>query len=157
RAAELADYGMVGVGQIFEAFRSGQLEDDDEVAVAHAQAEHEYLPASDAMVNIRATLAAAEARSVVSSATRGTLETIAKSLFYGDRAYKHIARQALERGAPPREIEALLEWLPGGRLDIKRDDAVEMLRIMRPLAQGERAAKAVNYRFEHTHTWQALQ
>src|SRR6266446_2586246 len=35
RAAELAECGMVGVGSIFEAFHSGALEDDDEVAVTH--------------------------------------------------------------------------------------------------------------------------
>src|SRR5262245_14346113 len=31
RAAELHAYGMIGVGQIFEQFKSGFLEDDDEV------------------------------------------------------------------------------------------------------------------------------
>ena len=38
RAAELSVFGMVGVGKIFEAFRDGVLEDDDEVAVAHGAA-----------------------------------------------------------------------------------------------------------------------
>ena len=32
RAAELAPFGMEGVGAIFEAYRDGWLEDDDEVA-----------------------------------------------------------------------------------------------------------------------------
>ena len=36
RAAELAAFGMEGVGAVFDAFRSGRLEDDDEVAVAWA-------------------------------------------------------------------------------------------------------------------------
>src|SRR5262245_18526898 len=36
RAAELYPFGMVGIGEIFEAFRDGRLEDDDEVAVTHA-------------------------------------------------------------------------------------------------------------------------
>src|SRR5579859_4749374 len=31
RAAELHPFGMQGVGRIFEAFRDGMLEDDDEV------------------------------------------------------------------------------------------------------------------------------
>src|SRR5271156_3661014 len=35
RAAELHPFGMVGIGHIFEAFRDGLLEDDDEVAVLH--------------------------------------------------------------------------------------------------------------------------
>ena len=40
RAAELHTFGMVGVGTIFESFRDGLLIRDDEVAVAHASAEH---------------------------------------------------------------------------------------------------------------------
>ena len=39
RAAELAPYGMRGVGKIFEAYHSGLLNDDDEVAVAHGDAD----------------------------------------------------------------------------------------------------------------------
>src|SRR5215470_18896878 len=38
RAAELHPFGMQGVGSIFEAYRSGELEDDDEVAVLHGPA-----------------------------------------------------------------------------------------------------------------------
>src|SRR6185503_9427900 len=36
RAAELAAFGMEGVGVIYEAFKRGELDADDEVAVAHA-------------------------------------------------------------------------------------------------------------------------
>ena len=39
RAAELHTFGMQGVGRIFEAYRDGLLEDDDEVAVVHGPAE----------------------------------------------------------------------------------------------------------------------
>jgi hypothetical protein len=53
RAAELAAFGLEGVGDIYEAFASGALEDDDE-------AEGGYRPLSEAMVNIRPTLQAAE-------------------------------------------------------------------------------------------------
>src|SRR5262245_35033808 len=55
RAAELAQFGMEGVGEVYEAFRRGEIEDDDEVAVAHAHAEQGYRALSEAMVNIRAT------------------------------------------------------------------------------------------------------
>ena len=39
RAAELDTMGMVGVGSVYAAYRDGLLEDDDEVAVAHASAD----------------------------------------------------------------------------------------------------------------------
>ena len=59
RAAELASFGMEGIGAIYEAFRDGVYNDDDEVAVAHAAREHGYRALSEAMVNIRAALASA--------------------------------------------------------------------------------------------------
>src|SRR5262249_15624446 len=36
RAAELCSLGMIGVGRIFEAYRDGLLDADDEVALLHA-------------------------------------------------------------------------------------------------------------------------
>src|SRR5713226_10363052 len=59
RAAELADFGMEGVGAIFEMYRDGILEDDDEVAVAHGTDEFRFRAGSEAMVDIRCTLARA--------------------------------------------------------------------------------------------------
>ena len=53
RAAELHTFGMRGVGEIFERYRDGVLEDDDEVAVSHASADHAYRELSVAMVNLR--------------------------------------------------------------------------------------------------------
>ena len=43
------------VGRIFEAFRDGELEDDDEVAVVHGPAGLGHIQISEAMVNMRAT------------------------------------------------------------------------------------------------------
>ncbi|HYO73072.1 MAG TPA: TfuA-like protein, partial [Archangium sp.] len=80
RAAELAAFGMEGVGEIHEAFASGALEDDDEVAVVHADAEEGYQPLSEAMVNIRATLQAAQGARVLGEETRLSLEQCAKAL-----------------------------------------------------------------------------
>lgn len=156
RAAELADFGMEGVGRIFSAFRSGEIEDDDEVAVAHADAEHGYRAASEAMVNIRATLAAASAQAVIADATRTRLEGIAKRLFYWDRSYERIVRDGIEGGLPSGEIDALRKWLPNGRIDAKREDAVALLRAMRAFGS-DHSPKKVTFRLEHTHTWQALQ
>src|SRR5438034_1893547 len=66
RAAELESFGMEGVGWVFEEFRSGRLEDDDEVACLHSAVEVNgvLLTASEPMVNIRRTLECAESQSV---------------------------------------------------------------------------------------------
>ena len=62
RAAELDRFGMRGVGDVYRAYADGVLEDDDEVAVAHADAEHGFRALSDSMVDVRATLETAVAR-----------------------------------------------------------------------------------------------
>ena len=59
RAAELDRFGMRGVGEVYRAYADGTLEDDDEVAVAHGDADHGFAAVSDAMVDVRATLDAA--------------------------------------------------------------------------------------------------
>src|SRR5713226_6011264 len=76
RAAELAAFGMEGVGTIFEFYRDGMLEDDDEVAIAHGPAEVGFVAGSEAMVNIRQTLQKAERDGVISTELRTSLEKI---------------------------------------------------------------------------------
>src|SRR5205807_1787020 len=120
RAAELAAFGMEGVGAIYRAYADGALEDDDEVAVAHAAAEHDHRPLSEAMVNLRATLAAAEAAGALSAAARGTLESVAKALPFADRSLHAVLALAGAAGVAPEEVASLRGFLVGGRVDQKR-------------------------------------
>jgi hypothetical protein len=153
RAAELAAFGMEGVGAVFAAYRDGTLEDDDEVAVAHGPAETGYRPHSVALVNIRATLFAAEKAGVVRPAVRHALEGIGKALFYPDRTYPRILSAAAARGIPDTDLRALREWLPAGAVNQKRDDALAMLRVMRDHLATDPQPKTVRYFFEHTAMW----
>jgi hypothetical protein len=155
RAVELEAFGMEGVGAIYEAFRSGELEDDDEVAVLHGPAETGYRPASEAMVNIRFTLAKAHRSDVISSATLSALLAIAKDLFYPDRAYAEVIRKARDRGLPAGELAALQRWLATGQLNQKRDDARAMLTLMRERLANGLPPKQVSYMVENTTIWHA--
>ena len=153
RAAELHSFGMRGVGRIFEAFRDGVLEDDDEVAVVHGPAELGYLSASESMVNIRATLALAENRRRAPRRSRGGCWKRSLNPFI---SASEIGRPCWM--APPRtaladsELSALRDWLPAGRVDQKRLDALAMLAAMQEaLAAGE--AKRPAFHFEWTYLW----
>src|SRR5208282_5153215 len=155
RAAELHNLGMRGIGRIFETFRDGVLEDDDEVAVVHGPAEIGYLPASEAMVNIRATLALTEAKGVLSPGSRRALEAFAKALFFADRNWPALLAGAAAHGVLESEVAALRDWLPEGRVDQKRLDALEMLAAMREtLAAGE--PLSCGFHFEWTYLWDAF-
>lgn len=154
RAAELAPFGMEGVGTIYESFRDGRLQDDDEVAVVHGPAETGYIALSDAMVNIRATLERAAASGIVGAATASALTAIAKRTQYKNRLYDHLLQLGQAAGLPPAELHALREWLPDGRVDRKRLDALEMLRVMRRRIAAGLPAKKAAFRFEHTRFWE---
>ncbi len=160
RAAELHSFGMRGVGRIFEAYRDGVLppypgrfEDDDEVAVIHGPRETGYLALSEAMVNIRATLAKAELEGLIEAATRDVLAGLAKTLFYHDRSYDRLLALAADASLPAAQIAALRAWLPGGRVDQKRLDARAMLYAMAALLASESAPPQVDYTLEWTEMW----
>jgi hypothetical protein len=154
RAAELAPFGMVGIGKIYEAFRDGILEDDDEVAVVHAPAEFRYRVASDAMVNIRATLAKARSQQVLDGEACLMLERIAKKLFYPERSYVRVLELAGQEGMEESAIAAFRRWLPGHAVNQKREDALSMLSAIRRQIEANPGPKVVSYYFEETLAWE---
>jgi hypothetical protein len=156
RAAELSLFGMEGVGAVYGAYARGELDADDEVAVAHASREEGYRPLSEAMVNVRATLEAAETLGVIPATTRERIVAIAKELFYPSRCYPILLRRAMEEGLPAEHIEALRRFLPDGRVDRKRLDALDLLRVMRGRFSSGAAPKRVRYHFEPTDAWEVI-
>ena len=153
RAAELHQFGMVGVGQIFEAYRQGVLEDDDEVAVEHGPANLGHLPLSEPMTNIRATLSAAARDGLIAAVTRDRLVAMAKETFYRHRSLPALLVQARAAGLPEGEVARLGEWLARGRVDQKRDDALAMLEAMGRLMASDPPPLRVSYHFEHSEIW----
>jgi hypothetical protein len=157
RAAELWEFGMVGVGRIFEWYRDGAIEDDDEVALVHGPREHAFMAASEPMVNVRATLAHAERQGIVSTSTAALLIDAAKHVFYADRIYPAVLAEARRAGASGSELAALERWLPTGRVDQKRLDAVELLTAMRDRLTAWQPGKVATFTFERTVFWQRLE
>jgi hypothetical protein len=153
RAAELHPFGMVGVGRIFEAYRDGELEDDDEVAVIHGPPETGYVALSEAMVNIRRTLFEAERAGVIGASNRDALISRAKDLFYHDRTFERLLKVAARELLPAAEVEALGAWLAHGRVDQKRDDALAMLQAMKALLASGPEPMRVDYMLEWTEVW----
>lgn len=150
RAAELDGFGMRGIGRVYDAFRDGALEDDDEVAVLHGPEELGYPAVTEAMVNIRATVAAAVAQAVIAAETAATLIAVAKGLFYKERTYPAVLHHV-----PERERAAFAEWLPRGRVDQKRLDAEALTAAIRAeLAAGVTPLR-VSYTLAESAAWRA--
>ena len=161
RAAELDLYGMRGHGRIYRAFRDGAFppdleevfEDDDEVAVIHGPAEVGYPGLSEAMVDIRATLAAAAEAGVIAPDSRRALAAAFKDLNYRERRWDLLDELGAAAEIDPRELEGLAAWLPEGRRAQKRDDALELLsHLAGPEAAGPEAPEQA-FSFERTTLW----
>lgn len=159
RAAELEQFGMIGVGRIFEAYRAGRFapfedrfEDDDEVAVVHGPEELGYA-GSLALVDARATLARAEAEGVIDAAAMQAVAAAGKALFYKRRDWPAILAEAGRRGVGDDALARLRQALPGIAVDQKRADALELLRLIAEGGAGEAAPPP--FRFERTAIWDA--
>lgn len=155
RAAELDTFGMRGIGRVYDDFRSGRLQDDDEVAVLHGPAEIGYPPVTDAMVNIRATLSAAVGEHVVAADWAERLVGIAKSLFYKERTYQALLAAAAASGLDAAALRRFAAWLPAGRVDQKQRDALAMLEAITALLAAGVPPLRVDYEFADTAAWQA--
>lgn len=156
RACELRQFGMRGIGHVYRAYVdnafppfAGPFEDDDEVAVVHGPHDAGYL-STDAMVDIRATLAAAEDEGIIDAALRDELAAIAKAIFYKKRTYAAMLAAATARGLDTAILAAFRDWLARGRVSLKRADAEEVLWMLAgPTAPRPRPV----FHFERTLLW----
>ena len=152
RAAELHPYGMHGVGTVFDAYHSSHLpgwsepfEDDDEVAIVHAPMEAGGQPLSDAMVDLRCTLARAEEAGVVDRSTRDALAAMLKAMHFPQRSVARLQDAAHAAGVP-----ALAAWIGVNHRSCKAEDARVMLRAM---AAGKHPP-ARPFRLERALVWE---
>ncbi len=149
RAAELDHFGMIGVGVIYECYRDGLYEDDDEVALHHAPPQVGYAPLSVAMVNIRATISAAVSEGVLTAEHGEQAVDAGKSLFYGDRLWPRVLRDL-----PESASGAMTAWLPDNEVDQKQRDALGLLdRMARGVVMGASVPHVEPFTFEHTRLW----
>lgn len=151
RAAELHPFGMEGVGQVFDAFASGALEDDDEVTVVHGDASFGHRALSEAMVNIREGLSRAASRGTISAASHATLLAAAKRAHYPDRSWPAVRELGLELGVPRQELDALLVEVRREPPDVKGRDAIALLQRLRSLEPVPvRTPRSLAFDFEPT-------
>lgn len=144
RAAELDAYGMRGVGQVYEMYRTGEVSGDDEVAVKHVTDVADYEMNSIALVNLRRACQLAVADEVASGEAATHLIAAAKALVFDERSWQRIrevASQDLDSGRLA-ELERLIDYCRDSDCDIKARDARLALEIARDLRAGARDQSA---------------
>ena len=134
RASELDTYGMIGVGKVYEWYRDGVIEADDEVAVATNPDTFE--PVSNPMVNIRETLNAACDGEIIDGDIRDSLMNIAKKTHYTERTYFGLIKQGIkDEVLSPDTGDLLIEYCKEHEVDVKRSDAIAVLEKIKEILE----------------------
>ncbi|MFE0777989.1 TfuA-like protein [Streptomyces sp. NPDC058861] len=128
RAAELAPYGMLGVGSVYSAYASGEIDGDDEVAVGQAP-DGEFGAMTWPLVNLRHVLQLAVVDGVLDDERAAALLQALRAVYYPQRTWAAVRAVCRRQGET-----AFADWLTGQRErdrhfgDLKRDDAIAAVR-----------------------------
>jgi hypothetical protein len=134
RAAELSDFGMIGVGKVYEMYASGAIDGDDEVALVFNPETLEAM--SEPLVNIRLTISKAAAKDVISEAEANELVGEMKAVYFPERSYSLLlgkARKVLGRNRARR----LKEFVGKNAKDLKKSDALMVIATIKTLIKSE--------------------
>lgn len=138
RAAELSDYGMMGHGEVFNTFSSGRLNDDDEVAVVHCPAELDWLPLSDAMIDIRDFVSKAVSHSVLNADEAALIVFHAKAQHFKTRSLKSSVHVGLKDRRTTKGMTELLDWFSNCGPGVKDRDCRSLLSCFNAVAAAAR-------------------
>ncbi|MEV0035979.1 TfuA-like protein [Streptomyces sp. NPDC050804] len=154
RAAELASCGMVGVGEIYDAYAAGMIEGDDEVAVGQS-ADAGLRAVTWPLVNLRHVLKLAVAAGVIGAPTAAEVLRGLRGVYYPHRSLTAVLVISRERGA-----EEFAQWLTSHLAedrhfgDLKRADALRALEIAASLAgTPAQPPPALEWRTRHFRQW----
>lgn len=132
RAVELEKFGMIGIGKIFQLFKHGKLDADDEVAVTFSQ--DFYRLQSEAMVDIRYNLYLSLKRGFVDKETKDAIAKVAKSIYFPFRTYQNIIEETIKNYPQlennTRRFEA---YILRNRKSLKERDALKLIEHIRDM------------------------
>ena len=130
RAVELEKFGMKGIGTIFQLFKNGIINADDEVAVTFVR-ENNILQ-SEAMIDIRFNFFLAYKYGIISKLTKKRCVKIAKNIYFPFRNYEDIIRLAQEQFPSIHdELEKFRNYIPKNRDSLKARDAIKLLKYLK--------------------------
>ena len=131
RAAEMDTLGMVGIGEIYRMYKSGELESDDEVALVFDP--ESGIALSEPLINIRFTLKRAKGEGIIDDSVHDALLASARSLFYPKRTYGAVVSAAGDALDETTRVR-FLDWVITGACDQKREDAESAMRYIRDIS-----------------------
>lgn len=131
RAVELEKFGMVGIGKIFQLYKTGKVNADDEVAVTFAS-EGDYQLQSEAMIDIRYNLYLARKKGVINEKAKSMLVRLAKEIYFPHRKYTYILEEARNRYPMlESEINSFGSYIRSNRKSLKEMDAIRLVKYLK--------------------------
>ena len=131
RAVELEKFGMVGIGKIFQLYKTGKVNADDEVAVTFAS-EGDYQLQSEAMIDIRYNLYLAHKKGVINEKAKSVLVRLAKEIYFPHRKYTYILEEARNRYPMlESEINSFGSYIRSNRKSLKEMDAIRLVKYLK--------------------------
>src|ERR671916_646029 len=133
RAVELEKFGMIGIGKIFQLYKMGKLDADDEVAVTFVSEEGgDYRLQSEAMIDIRYNLYLAHKKEVISEKAKSVLVKLAKEIYFPNRKYTYILEEAKNRyPVLESEISSFGRYIESNRKSLKEMDAIRLVKYLK--------------------------
>lgn len=126
RACELYPYGMIGIGRIFNDYKEGIIDSDDDVSVAFNPENLEQL--SEPWINIKYNLDNAYNDNIISQGKKEELLKIAKDTYYPKRSFEYIIKKS---SLSPENITTLINYINDNKIDIKYNDAREVIKYIK--------------------------
>lgn len=128
RASELDDFGMIGVGKVYDAYKNGDIESDDDVAVVFNPENME--PLSEALISMNYNFRIARSKGLISDFELENLISTAKSIYYPKRTYD----QVLINSDISQQKKATLKlFFEDEGKDVKREDAILVLEYIKKI------------------------
>ncbi len=134
RAVELEKFGMKGIGKIFQLFKNGVINADDEVAVTFVRGSN--ILQSEAMIDIRFNLFLAYKKGIITNETKKGFAKIAKSIYFPFRNYEDLINLTQQKyPSIHHELENFRSYILKNKDSLKARDAVKLLKYLKAVSE----------------------
>lgn len=128
RACELYPFGMIGVGNIFEDYKKGVIESDDDVAVSLNPETYEQM--SESWINMKYNFEFAVEDNIITQSQCNELLKIAKDTYYPKRSFNYVIKKS---SLNDNEKTELINYIHSKQFDIKNQDAKKVIEYIKNL------------------------
>lgn len=135
RAVELEREGMIGIGKIFQAFKSGYVNSDAEVAMIFSA--KNYIPLSEPLIHIRFFLKDMVKQNILLPYETKYIEEQLEKIYFPDLTYDRLFG-ILQEYMGSDKVRAIQQYYLKHKDDynIKKQDARELLQAIKVYREG---------------------